>query len=98
MGTIRSQLLKRKDPRQRYALHLGYWSGTGCPLGYVMPPVPSRDVYADVFSFFVLEVDASHGGLGAAPCQEQGGRMRLIVYASPGLRPQDHNRLSYRVR
>lgn len=43
--------------------------------------------YADFKSNFVLEVDASHGGLGAVLSQEQEGKFRSIAYASLGLRP-----------
>ena len=47
--------------------------------------------YAD----FILEVDASYGGLGAVLSQEQGGKVRPIAYASRGLRPTERNMSNY---
>lgn len=38
--------------------------------------------YADFSLPFILEVDASHGGLGAVLSQEQEGKVRPIAYAS----------------
>lgn len=43
--------------------------------------------YADFSSPFILEIDASYGGLGAVLSQEQNGKVRPIAYASRGLRP-----------
>ncbi len=51
--------------------------------------------YADFSLPFVLEVDASYGGLGAVLSQEQGGRVRPIVYASRSLRPTERNMVNY---
>lgn len=51
--------------------------------------------YADFSRPFILEVDASHGGLGAVLSQEQDGRVRPIVYASRGLRPTERNMANY---
>ncbi len=45
--------------------------------------------YADFSRPFVLEVDASHRGLGAVLSQEQGGEVRPIAYASRSLRPTE---------
>lgn len=41
--------------------------------------------YADFSLPFILEVDTSQGGPGAVLSQEQGGKVRLIAYASRGL-------------
>ena len=51
--------------------------------------------YADFSLFFILEVDASHDGLGAVLYQEQGGKVRPIAYASRGLRPTERNMQNY---
>lgn len=51
--------------------------------------------YADFSLPFILEVDASHGGLGAVLSQEQGGKVRPIAYASRGLRPTERNMANY---
>lgn len=52
--------------------------------------------YADFSLPFILEVDSSHGGLGALLSQEQGGKVRPIAYASRGLRPTERNMAYYR--
>ena len=51
--------------------------------------------YADFTLPFILEVDASHGGLGAVLSQEQEGKVRPIAYASRGLRPTERNMTNY---
>lgn len=51
--------------------------------------------YADFTLPFVLEVDASHGGLGAVLSQEQEGKVRPIAYASRSLRPTERNMTNY---
>lgn len=51
--------------------------------------------YADFSLPFILEVDASHGGLGAVLSQEQNGKVRPIAYASRGLRPTERNMTNY---
>lgn len=51
--------------------------------------------YADFSLPFILEVDASHGGLGAVLSQEQDGKVRPIAYASQGLRPTERNMVNY---
>ena len=38
--------------------------------------------YADFSLPFILEVDASHGGLEAVLSQEQTGKVRPVAYAS----------------
>ncbi|RXN11634.1 Transposon Ty3-I Gag-Pol poly [Labeo rohita] len=52
-------------------------------------------VYADFSLPFILEVDASYGGLGAVLSQEQNGRVRPIAYASHSLRPTERNMANY---
>lgn len=51
--------------------------------------------YADFSLPFVLEIDASHCGLGAVLSQEQEGKLRPIAYASRGLRPTERNMSNY---
>lgn len=51
--------------------------------------------YADFSLPFILEVDASYGGLGAVLSQEQGGKVRPVAYASRGLRPPERNMINY---
>lgn len=51
--------------------------------------------YADFQKPFVLEIDASHGGLGAVLSQEQGGKIRPVAFASRGLRPSERNMDNY---
>lgn len=51
--------------------------------------------YADFSRPFILEVDASHCGLGAVLSQEQDGAVRPVAYASRGLRPTERNMSNY---
>lgn len=51
--------------------------------------------YADFSLPFILEVDASYGGLGAVLSQAQAGKVRPIAYASRGLRPPERNMANY---
>lgn len=51
--------------------------------------------YADFQKPFVLEVDASHGGLGAVLSQEHQGKLRPIAFASRSLKPTERNMNNY---
>ncbi|KAL2095353.1 hypothetical protein ACEWY4_010072 [Coilia grayii] len=51
--------------------------------------------YADFQKPFILEVDASHGGLGAILSQEHGGKVRPVAFASRGLKPTERNMENY---
>ncbi|KAL7834382.1 hypothetical protein SRHO_G00286290 [Serrasalmus rhombeus] len=51
--------------------------------------------YADFNLPFILEVDASHSGLGAVLSQEQGGKVCPVAYASRGLRLTERNMTNY---
>lgn len=51
--------------------------------------------YADFSLPFILEVDASYGGLGAVLSQEHAGKVRPVAYASRGLRPPERNMTTY---
>ncbi|KAL1281970.1 hypothetical protein QQF64_000773 [Cirrhinus molitorella] len=51
--------------------------------------------YADFAKPFILEVDASHGGLGAVLSQEFKGKIRPVAYASRSLRPTECNMTNY---
>lgn len=54
--------------------------------------------YADFTKPFVLQIDASHAGLGAVLAQEQGGQRKPIAFASRGLRPTEKNMSNYSSR
>ncbi|XP_039528746.1 uncharacterized protein LOC120479938 [Pimephales promelas] len=51
--------------------------------------------YADFSKPFILDVDASHQGLGAVLSQEHGGKCRPVAFASRGLRPSERNMQNY---
>ncbi|KAJ8003957.1 hypothetical protein DPEC_G00153790 [Dallia pectoralis] len=51
--------------------------------------------YADFTKPFVLEIDASHQGLGAVLSQELDGQRRPVAYASRGLRASERNMDNY---
>uniref|UniRef100_A0A3B1IT31 Gypsy retrotransposon integrase-like protein 1 n=1 Tax=Astyanax mexicanus TaxID=7994 RepID=A0A3B1IT31_ASTMX len=51
--------------------------------------------YADFSRPFILEIDASHSGLGAVLSQEHEGGVRPVAYASRGLRPPERNMVNY---
>lgn len=47
--------------------------------------------FANFSQPFILEVDASHSGLGAVLSQEEKGKVRPIAYASRSLKPPEKN-------
>ena len=51
--------------------------------------------YADFSLPFILEIDASHSGLGAVLSQEQEGKVRPIAYASRALNHSERNMSNY---
>lgn len=51
--------------------------------------------YADYTKPFILETDGSGSGLGGVLSQEQEGRLRVIAYASRGLRGAEKNSTRY---
>ncbi|GFS19132.1 Pol polyprotein [Elysia marginata] len=51
--------------------------------------------YADFQKPFILEIDASHHGLGAVLSQKQDGKLKVIAYASRGLRKNERNMQNY---
>ncbi|XP_042072601.1 uncharacterized protein LOC106632647 [Haplochromis burtoni] len=51
--------------------------------------------YADFTCPFILEIDASHSGLGAVLSQDVEGVVRPVAYASRGLRPHERNMDNY---
>nr|XP_055035571.1 uncharacterized protein LOC129423357 [Misgurnus anguillicaudatus] len=51
--------------------------------------------YADFSKSFILDIDASHQGLGAVLSQEEGGKYRPVAFASRGLRPSERNMQNY---
>ena len=54
--------------------------------------------YPDYNKTFILETDASNDGLGAVLSQEQGGKVKVIAYASRGLRGGERNMENYSSR
>ena len=54
--------------------------------------------FADFTKPFVLEIDASHAGLGAVLSQDHDGKLRPIAFASRGLRPTERNMSNYSSR
>ena len=86
----------RKKPRSQ-ALH-DHWD-PACETAFdqlkqklVRAPVLG---YADFSKPFILEVDASHAGLGAVLSQDQGGGRRPVAYASRGLHATERNMSNY---
>ena len=51
--------------------------------------------YADFSMPFVLDIDASHSGLGAVLSQDHEGKKRPVAYASRGLHPTERNMSNY---
>lgn len=51
--------------------------------------------FADFTKPFVLEIDASHQGLGAVLSQEKDGKLRPVSYASRSLRGSERNMENY---
>lgn len=58
------------------------------------PPVLG---HADYSKPFVLHTDASAKGLGAVLYQEQEGKLKVIAYASRGLRAREKNYPAYKM-
>lgn len=51
--------------------------------------------YADFSRPFIVEIDASHDGLGAVLSQQTDSSVRPVAYASRGLRPTERNMSNY---
>lgn len=51
--------------------------------------------YADFTKPFILEVDASHSGLGVVLSQESEGKKRPVAHASRGLHVTERNMSNY---
>lgn len=89
-----ADLTGTKNQRGRGVALQGAWteqcqeSFEGLKAKLVSSPVLA---YANFLIPFILEVDASHGGLGAVLSQEQDGKIRPIAYASRSLHPAEKN-------
>ena len=68
---------------------------TGLKAALTSPPTLAYPVYSRPF---IVEVDASNDGLGAVLSQEQDGKVRVIAYASRGLRGAEPNMENYSSR
>lgn len=92
-----AELASRKSQRTRQAV-VENWSGE-CQRNFELLKAKLTTApvlaYADFSLSFILEVDASYGGLGAVLSKEQNGRVRPIAYASRGLRPAERNMANY---
>lgn len=93
-----AQLASPKRPKRGVQEFAQAWSSE-CQCGFeglkgklTTAPVLA---YADFSLPFILEVDASHGGLGAVLSQEQQGKVRPIAYGSRSLRPTERNTSNY---
>ena len=91
--------LRNTKTRRQVAQRLGAAWTEECEQGFeglkrklVEAPVLA---YANFSLPFVLEVDASHSGLGAVLSQEQEGKVKPIAYASRGLKPVERNMNNY---
>ncbi len=51
--------------------------------------------FADFTKPFVLEIDASHQGLGTVLSQDQQGKLKPVAYASHSLRGSERNMENY---
>ena len=88
-----------KKPRPKASVKLqGHWSEE-CEQAFqtLKTKLTTTPVlrYADFKQPFILEVDASHQGLGAVLAQEQDGARRPIAFASRGLRKTERNMSNY---
>uniref|UniRef100_A0A3B3H3G3 Gypsy retrotransposon integrase-like protein 1 n=1 Tax=Oryzias latipes TaxID=8090 RepID=A0A3B3H3G3_ORYLA len=87
-----------KSRRRKASSLQGHWT-TECQQNFdaLKQKLTSAPVlaYADFTLPFILEVDASHNGLGAVLSQEQGGSVRPIAYASRGLKATERNMQNY---
>ncbi len=95
---LMAQLADPKRPKRGVQEFAEAWSAE-CQCGFegLKDKLTTAPVlaYADFSLPFILEVDASHGGLGAVLSQEQQGKVRPIAYGSRSLRPTERNTSNY---
>uniref|UniRef100_A0A3B1KDF0 Gypsy retrotransposon integrase-like protein 1 n=1 Tax=Astyanax mexicanus TaxID=7994 RepID=A0A3B1KDF0_ASTMX len=89
----------KKQPRSKmHSIVIPHWDEV-CETSF--RALKDRLVRAPVLGFadftrpFIVEIDASHTGLGAVLSQEQEGKRRPIAFASRGLRPSERNMSNY---
>ena len=86
--------LVNQDPNKGKKRKPGRKWNSATPVPFVCTTAPVLG-FAEFTKPFILETDASHQGLGALLLQEQGGRTRVIAYASRSLRGPEKNRTAY---
>ncbi len=93
-----AQLADPKRPKRGVQEFAEAWSAE-CQCGFerLKDKLTTAPVlaYADFSLLFILEVDASHGGLGVVLSQEQQGKVCPIAYGSRSLRPTERNTSNY---
>lgn len=91
---------KKKRKGRKPVMINGSWSWLECHQE-AFETLKGKLINAPILAFpdfskpFVLEVDASHQGLGAILMQDQDAGRRVIAYASRGLRKPERNMQSY---
>ena len=98
LNDLASSLLRPPNNKKCTLTLVDHWTDA-CELAFqtlkgklITAPVLA---YADFSKSFIVEVDASHHGLGAVISQEHNGSVRPIAYASRSLRKTERNMENY---